>query len=272
MSLRTIPYAVSTIVLSTIVLPSGATDDPPIPAPIINSDSSKPMTIPKWRVTGRVITPDGRPLGKVTVWIVASYGVIRRYQETFQTETDTNGWFRVEGLPGMQVEMRAYAISSKRPWASVQFHTTKDENVVPDLVLPERGSSLTVRTVDEGGKPIAGANVVPALDNDGALDMFSFEKHSLENANTLRQALRPQFLTGDDGVARFSNLPSGNYTVRAIWVPKNTHGSKTSKLFTIEGEYYTNGGEGDTKSGFCKYAVIPNTDGGECTVQMRKVL
>lgn len=202
----------------------------PLPIPQANNTphtNSTPEPKVKGTLTGRVLGEEGKPIVGASVWVIASYNGRRAYHETFTAKTNADGSYHVEGLPGVKkhsswsddgIAMAAYAVVTNRPPANIQFRAITDATVAPDLIIADRGSSLTVRVLNENEKPVTGAIVEVSTDEDGVPRDFYVGNVNRENSRSLRSALRPRVTTNAEGIARFNALLPDRYIVRATWI------------------------------------------------------
>ena len=120
-------------------------------------------------VSGRVLTPDGKPA--VGVNVTARLSVSQRRQNLFLTSfravTDGNGKFAIHGLP--QTEFVLSIEDPKkllvfRPLENLYVEPHKDPSLALNL---EAGVRVSGRVLDTAGKPVQGAFVAAVADSQG---------------------------------------------------------------------------------------------------------
>ena len=132
-------------------------------------DQAIQLTISKESlVTGRVLSPDGKPAAGVEVVARLSPPPERQiyYLSQFRAQTDENGTFALRGVP--HVEFVLYVTDSKklstyRPLENQLVEPDKD----PHLTLRmETGTLVSGRVLDPDDKPVEGAAISAVADTE----------------------------------------------------------------------------------------------------------
>ena len=153
------------------------------------------------RVSGRVLSTEGKPLSRAVV--VAQR---REGSAMFQAKTDRSGRYMLEVEPG------TYLIRAEKGGYVTSFYSVEGVSSEPTPVTVEAGKSVTIdlrlarggvitgRIVDEDGEPLVGAFVMAERKQEAPV----FGLLSQQTATT-----------DDRGIYRIYGLPSGRYYVSA---------------------------------------------------------
>ncbi len=159
---------------------------------------------PRARISGRVLSTEGKPLSRVVVIAQRRGG-----SAMFQARTDRSGRYTLEVEPGtyiIRAEKGGYVTSSYsvEGGASEPTPVTVEagRSVTIDLRLA-RGGVITGRVLDEDGEPLVGAIV-----------MAERKREDLQAA-AVGSAFGSTGMTDDRGIYRIYGLPSGRYYVSA---------------------------------------------------------
>ncbi|MCS7158195.1 MAG: carboxypeptidase-like regulatory domain-containing protein [Blastocatellia bacterium] len=155
---------------------------------------------PRARISGRVLSTEGKPLSRAVVTAQRRGGVA-----TFQAKTDRSGRYTLEVEPGtyfIRAEKGGYVATaySVEGTASDPTPITVEagKSVTIDLRLA-RGGVITGRILDEDGEPLVGAIVTAERKRE----------------ESLGGAVSEMARTDDRGVYRIYGLASGRYYVSA---------------------------------------------------------
>jgi hypothetical protein len=127
------------------------------------------LTIPKESVvSGRVLSPDGKPAAGVEVVARLSPPPQKQiyYLSSFRALTDENGTFVLHGIP--HIEFVLSARDSKKIWT---FRPLENVLVEPDndphlSLRMETGTLVSGRVLDPDGKPVEGAAISALADTE----------------------------------------------------------------------------------------------------------
>ncbi len=135
-------------------------------------------------VTGRVLDSAGRALAGASTGVEAWASSEAPISFLVKVETDAQGRFTASAVP----PGKAMLLVSKSGWAPLrQPIEVPREGLDVGILSLTRGDSLAVRTVDDAGEPVAGAEVRPELG-------------SMASGHVT---------TGPDGLAHLTHLPVG---------------------------------------------------------------
>jgi large repetitive protein len=168
---------------------------------------------PAGSVSGRVVDMQGQAVPGARVWL--SYrgeaaGGWRRAEEAGGDETDTAGRFTIpvvaQGKPFvLHAEGDGWLLSSS---GTMSLRGPELQGVL--LLLSRRGTSVSGRVVDEGGRPVPGAVVrLRAIPADGE---FTAEQRALP---AFARSAQKAGVTGSDGTFSFTGVPSGQVVITA---------------------------------------------------------
>jgi hypothetical protein len=162
---------------------------------------------------GIVKDQEGKPVQSATVYALAIYhGGMRMYEDVIKTNTDANGRYVLSGknhTSAFSATLIAHQADRPAAWGHIQGMETK-----VDFVLPAKGGQMEVTAVFDG-KPAAGTSVWLLREGGNLRDMWAKGGGS-EIRREMEDIAQPLAVTGDDGVAKFSNLLPGRYYVTAI--------------------------------------------------------
>ena len=166
------------------------------------------------RLSGRMIDPEGRPIAGFRIWMRSTEARSR----SVPVVGDDSGYFLVEDAPEGQLML----VTRSQPHFEVTGITLgKSGRRDVELVLDWGSHSLGGSVLEEGGRPIAGAQVSLSW--------------SQRNGNTSSRSLR-RGLTDDQGRFQFSQLGAGvhrldvnapGYAPRQISYDVGVEGSET---------------------------------------------
>jgi hypothetical protein len=145
---------------------------------------------PGAEVTGKVLSPEGRPVADAHVALVEASEERYASFSSLRATTDVDGQYRIDGLSPGKRTLEARAEGYRRAVRDVELAAA----AVVDFAL-ERGLEASGRVVDDAGNPIAGVDLV----------LFA----SQFSADTPRAASEA------DGTFRFSGLQEGTYRLMA---------------------------------------------------------
>jgi hypothetical protein len=160
-------------------------------------------------VTGRVVSPEGKPVGGATITLkAASAGgmeVMGGFLGREQTFTLSDGTFVFDGAEAgadarVSAALTGWVSATSEPFAVKGGETVK----APDLVL-HRGATLVVRVVGADGRPAVAARVQGEVTREGAT-AADFDFTSMMESDY-------DLATDDAGLARLEHLPKGQVTV-----------------------------------------------------------
>ena len=141
-------------------------------------------------VEGRVLGPDGRPVGDARVSVVqASQNDFAAFS-SLRGDTDADGHYQIDGVPPGPHTLEARADGYRR--AARDVEVTERTGAV-DFQL-DRGLEVSGRVVDDAGAPIPGVQLTLTA------GMFSRDS--------------PGALTGADGAFRIAGVQDGTYRLR----------------------------------------------------------
>jgi protocatechuate 3,4-dioxygenase beta subunit len=147
---------------------------------------------PGAEVTGRVLSPEGRPVAEAQVVLVEASEERYPSFSSLQATTDADGQYRIDGLPPGKRTLEARAEGYRRAVRDVELTATA---AVVDFAL-ERGLEASGRVVDDAGNPIAGTELI----------LFA-SQYSADAPHATSEA---------DGTFRFSGLRDGTYRLMAF--------------------------------------------------------
>ena len=163
-------------------------------------------------VSGRVVDAAGNGVAGARVWLQyrGEVNFWRSSDEVGGDETDASGFFRVpvvaQGKPFvLHAEADGWLLSSSQ---TMFLRTPAMTEVL--LLLSRRGTTVSGRVLDAGGRPVANAEVqLRAVPAD---HVFSTEqRQSIAFARTMNRSTR----TEDDGSFVFRGVPGGRVVVAA---------------------------------------------------------
>jgi len=191
-------------------------------------------------ISGR-ITAEGKPLSGVVVTIERFSGT----QELLQGKTDTEGLFRIEGIPpgGWYLRPHAYlytlAESERNIPNSRRLVLGPGESVDGIAIELIRGAVITGRVTDERGRPVVDAHV-------------GLRRPQGEGSEYVSPSLSPSDVgaTDDRGVYRIFGVPAGRFLVAAtmstapqedtahytVYYPNTADESKAKLVELVSGE------------------------------------
>jgi uncharacterized GH25 family protein len=140
-------------------------------------------------IEGRVLSPDG-PMPDAEVTVVESSPGDFGYS-SLRARTDGDGQYRIDGAPPGKRTLEARAEGYRRAVRDVEVAA---RNPAVDFQL-DRGLEASGRVVDDGGAPVAGAQLILIAGRD-----FMNAQRTLSEA---------------DGGFRLTGLQEGSYTLRA---------------------------------------------------------
>jgi uncharacterized GH25 family protein len=140
-------------------------------------------------IEGRVLSPDG-PMPDAEVTVVESSAGDFGYS-SLRARTDGDGQYRIDGVPPGKRTLEARAEGYRRAVRDVEVAA---RTPAVDFQL-ERGLEASGRVVDDGGAPVAGAQLILIAGRD-----FRDAQRTLSEA---------------DGGFRIAGLQEGSYTLRA---------------------------------------------------------
>lgn len=158
--------------------------------------------VPEGVLTGRVVSPDGKPAARMKVAArLSSVSERILFLSTFRTETDASGQFALGGLPDtrfvLSVEDPSHQWSARpRERLSVTTGETKDVTVQMELPVTVSG-----RVFNPEGKPVEGAAVSALVDTE--------EGSGLAHDMTDREGRYRMRLPSGRARLYFNSLPSG---------------------------------------------------------------
>ena len=152
-------------------------------------------------LTGDVRDAAGRPLAAAEVRAAVKGGVAWRFMR--DTFTDSEGHFRLRGLPRRALDVVALHDTGSSPTTGVDLATGPAEHSVA-LVIAIDGIIAGI-VVDGAGRPIPEAQVV--ADPEGGADVEAPRDWELRGS--------PRFISDAGGRFRFTGLPEGGYRLRA---------------------------------------------------------
>lgn len=143
--------------------------------------------VPAFRVKGRVVDEDGRPV---------EGAVVRSFFTGSQNvaTTDGEGGFRLDHLDPRRSSHSVYARKEGYCEAATSVEVDGAERAIPDLVLA-RGVRLEGRVLDDAGAPLAGASLY-----------IGFSPSAYNRLDAVSR---------DDGSFVFPNVPAGEQTLAA---------------------------------------------------------
>ncbi len=145
---------------------------------------------PAAEVTGKVLSPEGRPVAEAQVTLVEASEQPYPSFSSLRASTDADGQYRIDGLPPGKRTLEARAEGYRRAVRDVELAAA----AVVDFTL-ERGLEASGRVVDDAGNPIAGVDLL----------LFASQP-SIDNPHATSEA---------DGNFRFSGLQDGTYRLVA---------------------------------------------------------
>lgn len=166
--------------------------------------------------SGHVRDENGRPVSGATVFAIASFhGGIRMYETIQSVRTDGEGRYRIEGDENLSM-LSVRFVAHKTGQLPAFRSQPRSADTPCDLILPARGGKLEV-TVVENKKPRAGVSVQLSVNAGPGL----YNSHYVGSAHgpdrdRLTELLYPVATTDADGMARFSHLLPGIYTIHAV--------------------------------------------------------
>ncbi len=160
------------------------------------------------KIHGLVTNPEGEPVAGATIR-ARNYRSMDRNQDRTAT-SDTDGAFRLTGLPHELIELRVRADG----YTTLVLRGARPGTEEPILIELKTGALLTGRVVDAAGRPVAGASVL--LEPDEQTLMRGVDARDL-------------FKRSDgDGRFRFEHVGPGTWSLEA------TQGPATAKVDGIE--------------------------------------
>lgn len=199
-------------------------------------------------VTGRVVTPDGKPAANATVWLVAHrWGQEKPLVES-TTKTDANGQFRLTFTPPLRV-YAAYVIAHHTAF-SVGWQWFDPREIKPLTIRLNRPALLGGVVVTPDGQPLPKARV-QVIRVSASTPSLLFQPKSQPDifidADDMPEEVTPFWATSDElGRFVFRHLPVGvNVTLVAHhpdfspaiypppgeWFPLRT--SQTNLIITV---------------------------------------
>jgi protocatechuate 3,4-dioxygenase beta subunit len=167
---------------------------------------------PAGSVSGRVVDAQGTPVPRARVWL--SYrgeaGGWRRAEEAGGDEADAFGQFSIpvvaQGKPFvLHAESDEWLVSSS---GTMLLRADQMQGIL--LLLSRRGTTISGRIVDDGGRPVSGAVVrLRAIPADGE---FTDEQRALP---AFARNAHKTGITGPDGTYTFTAVPLGRVVVTA---------------------------------------------------------
>ena len=120
-------------------------------------------------VSGRVVTPEGKPAAGVKVTARLSVTARRQnsYLSSFRAVTDGSGKFMIRGLPQTEFVLSVedpMNTSVFRPLEKLLVEPRQDPNLMLNL---ETGTWLSGRVLDAAGKPVEAAHITAVADDNG---------------------------------------------------------------------------------------------------------
>lgn len=178
--------------------------------------------VPGARISGRVVSRDGRPVagGKVLIAEEFAGGWFHHAVPPPSTLTDQDGRFLLEGVPPGTRELNASPVRSERALGKAQwrFECASGEQLSVELVL-DPGLVIEGRIVDADGVGVAGWGV-----RSEALDYMQFGK--------LMTKSYPRSATTDShGHFLIANLGAGRHDLKMA--PPNHYGSPLARASAV---------------------------------------
>lgn len=172
-------------------------------------------------VTGRVVTPDGKPAANATVWLVAHrWGQEKPVVES-TSKTDANGQFRLTFTPPLRV-YTAYVIAHHSAFA-VGWQWFDPRETKPLTIRLHRPSPLGGVVVTPDGQPLPKAKVqVTSLVSSDSQFPFQPKPHlgSIAIFLNMPEEVTPFWATSDElGRFMFRYLPAGMNVTLSVHHP-----------------------------------------------------
>lgn len=168
---------------------------------------------------GRVIDPDGAPVGSAVVGFVPSVGGsdldgLAGASERVTARTDADGWFHMRGLPAGPGRVQLLA--------PARFAQVESVDLAPGAgqvceLRAEETLGVRGRVLDDAGAPVVGCEVSALLNRDGQPPLF----HAIA--------------TGSDGTFELWGLAPGEYEIRASHVDLMSEASDADRVLAAAG-------------------------------------
>ncbi|MFN4180874.1 MAG: hypothetical protein ACK4I8_11215, partial [Armatimonadota bacterium] len=166
-------------------------------------------------VTGKVLTPNGKPAAKATVWLVVNRWEVGHMTVESTGLTDAQGNFRLPFKPPLRV-FSAYVIAH-HPNFAVGWQSFDPRDLKPLKVWLRTSAPLTGTLVTPDGKPLAGAKL-QVCEIESVRQRLAFEVTEQESSPSvfniseeMSEEVSP-FWTVTDSQGRFvfPNLPENS--------------------------------------------------------------
>ncbi len=154
-------------------------------------------------VSGRVLTPEGKPAGgvKVTARLSVRGQRPNSYLSSFRAITDGSGKFTLHGLPQTEFVLSLEdpkKASVFRPLENLLIEPHRDPNLVHNL---ETGTRVSGRVLDGAGRPVEAAHITAVADKNGGPGLGSDSTDALGHYEIR--------LPAGNACLYFSGLPDG---------------------------------------------------------------
>ncbi len=170
-------------------------------------------------VTGRVVTPDGKPAAKAQVWLVVNRWEVGRLTVEAAAQTDAQGIFRLSVKPPLRISF-GYLIAHHSDFA-IGWQNFDPRSAKPLTIRLNAPAPLAGVVVSPDGQPLAGAKVQVAAIHE-TIYQRAFEPERRERAlfQVMPEAVTPLVtITDERGRFAFHHLPAQTKVHLRVYPP-----------------------------------------------------